>query len=150
MHSLKNVIMFRGILFVLTLLVAACGSSTTGKEISGNGNQINNNPENMPVIEFIRNVHDFGKITEGEIVGITFIFRNTGKSNLVIHEASASCGCTVPRWDKEPVSPGDEGTLEVVFDSSGRTGSQNKSITVRSNAKNAIIILNIKAEVVSK
>ena len=140
--------MFRGVLFFLTILLAACGSAGKGKEISLSGDQSYQDPEKLPVIEFERTVHDFGRITEGEVVGITFIFRNTGKSNLMIIEATASCGCTVPRWDKEPVSPGNEGTLEVVFDTSGRTGLQNKSITVRSNAENTTVILNIKAEVV--
>lgn len=114
---------------------------------SGSGDLLSDDPENKPVIEFVKTVHDFGKIVQGEVVGTTFIFKNTGKSNLIIRDANASCGCTVPRWDEEPVPPGEEGTLEVVFDSSGRIGKQSKSITFHTNADNATTILSIKAEV---
>jgi hypothetical protein len=62
-------------------------------------------------------------------------------------DASASCGCTVPRWSKEPVPPDGKGSLEVIFDSSGREGKQNKSITVSTNASDQNIVLYITAEV---
>jgi len=117
---------------------------------SGNDDILYYNTENQPVIEFVKTVYDFGNVIQGEVVGTTFIFINTGKSNLIIQDANASCGCTVPRWDKEPVLPGEKGSMEVVFDSSGRIGKQNKSITVRTNAENATVILSIKAEVLSE
>jgi hypothetical protein len=139
--------MFRGYLLFSIVFIVSCGSGNKDSVLSGNGGLLSNDPENKPVIEFVKTVHDFGKITQGEVVGTTFIFKNTGRSNLIIHEANASCGCTVPRWIEEPVPPGEEGTVEVVFDSSGRMGIQNKSITVQTNAENATIILSIKAEV---
>lgn len=139
--------MFRGFFLCLLILTISCGSGNKDRVRSGISDLLSDDPEYKPVIEFVKTVHDFGKIVQGEVVGTTFIFKNTGKSNLLIQDANASCGCTVPRWDKEPVLPGEKGTLEVVFDSSGRMGKQSKSITVRTNAKNAKIILSIKAEV---
>jgi hypothetical protein len=61
--------------------------------------------------------------------------------------ATASCGCTVPKYNKKPVAPGDGGTVEVVFDTSGRDGIQTKTVVVQSNAENNLVILRIIAEV---
>jgi hypothetical protein len=93
--------------------------------------------------------HDFGKITEGEKVACVFSFENTGLDDLVIVSATTSCGCTVPEFDDKPISPGGKGTMEVVFDSSGRSGMQTKTITVRSNADKQVMILKITAEVIT-
>lgn len=93
--------------------------------------------------------YDFGKIMEGEKVAHIFAFQNKGPGRLVISSAATSCGCTVPRYDKNPIAPGEWGNLEVVFNSSGRTGIQTKTITVRSNANTRVVILKITAEVIS-
>ena len=93
--------------------------------------------------------YDFGKIAEGEKVAHIFAFQNKGPGRLVISSASTSCGCTVPRYDRNPIAPGEWGNLEVVFNSSGRTGIQTKTITVRSNADTKVVILKITAEVIS-
>ena len=98
-------------------------------------------------ISFDHTEHDFGEIAQGEKVGCIFKYENTGRENLIIQKASGSCGCTVPRWKKEPTPPGGSGQLEVIFDSSGRSGIQNKTITVTSNSSNKITILRIKADV---
>ncbi len=103
--------------------------------------------DGIPQIEFLRDTHDFGKIVEGGIVSYTFQYRNTGKGGLVITSASASCGCTVPKYSKQPVGPGETGKLEVVFDSQGKQGVQNKTIAIRTNAKKGRNILIISAEV---
>ena len=71
----------------------------------------------------------------------------TGDVDLVIASASASCGCTVPKYDKKPVPPSGSGTIEVVFDTSGREGVQAKTVVVLSNAENNIVILRIIADV---
>ena len=99
------------------------------------------------VIVFREYEHNFGKVAEGEKVGCGFIFENKGNANLAILSVSTSCGCTVPKYDKKPVPPGSHGTLEVVFDTSGRTGMQSKTISVRSNATIPVVMLKITAEV---
>jgi hypothetical protein len=101
------------------------------------------------VIIFKEYEHDFGKIIEGEKVASIFTFENKGKGPLVILSVATSCGCTVPKYDTKPIDPGSTGTLEVVFDSSGKTGKQSKTITVRSNALQSTVLLKISGEVIT-
>jgi len=100
-------------------------------------------------ISFKEYEHDFKKITEGEKVAHIFAFENKGPGSLVIESASTSCGCTVPKYDLSPIPAGKGGSLEVVFDSNGRSGIQTKTISVRSNSKTEVVILKITADVVS-
>ncbi|MBC7426614.1 MAG: DUF1573 domain-containing protein [Bacteroidia bacterium] len=93
-------------------------------------------------------IHDFGKIIEGTQAKHVFTFTNTGKEPIVIQNAQASCGCTVPSFSKEPVMPGQTGTITAVFDSNNKEGNFAKTITVSSNA--AVVYLTIKGFVVKK
>jgi len=93
--------------------------------------------------------HDFGKVSEGENLSYTFIFNNKGTSDLIISSATTTCGCTVPKYDKKPIAPGANGNMEVVFDTSGRSGMQTKIITVKSNASVPVVLIKITAEVVT-
>ncbi|MGI6340168.1 MAG: DUF1573 domain-containing protein [Bacteroidales bacterium] len=98
-------------------------------------------------ISFQEYEHDFGKVKEGEKVACVFSFCNTGEGSLVIESVSASCGCTVPKYDKKPVPPGKNGMIEVAFNTAGRSGIQTKTVTVRSNAGTPVVILKLTAEV---
>ena len=102
----------------------------------------------MPVIEFEKDVHDFGRVIQGEKVAYGFKFKNTGKSDLIISKVSSSCGCAVPDFPKVPIKPGESRKIDVKFDSQNRPGFQNKSVTIISNAQPGIQVLRIKAEVV--
>jgi hypothetical protein len=99
------------------------------------------------VINFASTVHDYGTINKGADGSCEFKFTNEGKTPLVLNNVKASCGCTVPSWTKEPVQPGKEGVIKVVYNTAN-VGNFNKSITVSSNAKNAEVILQIKGNVV--
>lgn len=101
----------------------------------------------LPVMEFEQVKHDFGTVVQGEKVAHTFKFTNTGGSNLVISNASATCGCTVPTWSKKPVKPGDQGSVEVVFNSSGRTGSVSKTVNILANTQPNTVQLEVTAEI---
>ena len=81
--------------------------------------------------------HDFGTIMEAKgPVSCTFEFTNTGDKPLVINQAVASCGCTVPEYTKEPVQPGQKGTIKVTYNGTGKfPGHFKKSITIRTNGK---------------
>ena len=104
-----------------------------------------------PVIEFDQTTHDFGKINEADgRVTTIFTFQNTGMTPLVLSEVRASCGCTTPKWTREPVEPGQQGTITVTYNPSGRPGNFNKTITVTSNADPATTRLYIKGEVIPK
>ena len=89
------------------------------------------------------------EVAEGEKISYTFTFDNKGTDKLIITSATTTCGCTVPKYDSKPINPGASGTLEVVFDTSGRSGIQTKTITVKSNASKPIVLLKIIAEVVT-
>jgi hypothetical protein len=135
-----------------TLLFSAMVlSSCTPANNRGNGNiPASEGEKGAGNIVFREYEHDFGKITEGEKVAHIFSFVNNGVGDLVISSASASCGCTVPKYDRKPISPGEGGTLEVVFDSSGRNGVQTKTISVRSNSPAEVVILKISAEIIQR
>ena len=82
---------------------------------------------------FEKDLHDFGQLIDGEKVSYSFKFTNSGNAPLIISNAKGSCGCTVPNWPKDPISPGETGTIDVTFNSSGRIGKQNKAITLTAN-----------------
>lgn len=88
---------------------------------------------------------DFGEVVEGQIVEHDFNFTNVGNEALIIENALASCGCTVPEYSKEAIAPGASGKIKVSFNTTGRTGLQSKSITVNSNARVPQKVLMIKA-----
>ena len=67
-------------------------------------------------IKFDKTTHDFGKFSENSpVVSCVFTFTNIGDAPLVIHQAVASCGCTVPEYTKEPIQPGKKGTIKVTY-----------------------------------
>ncbi|GAB3524777.1 DUF1573 domain-containing protein [Emticicia fontis] len=99
------------------------------------------------VLKFNKEVHDFGKVSEGPLATYSFEVTNTGTAPVVISNAAASCGCTTPEWSKDPIMPGAKSVIKVGYNTSGRPGSFTKTITVTSNAENATVILTIKGEV---
>lgn len=104
------------------------------------------------VITFERTEHDFGKINEADgRVTTVFKFKNEGMAPLVLSNVRASCGCTTPKWTREPIEPGQAGEITVTYNPNGRPGRFQKTITVTSNAlENATAKLYIKGEVIPK
>jgi len=110
-----------------------------------------NGPEDVdqPAITFEESELDFGTIAEGETVKYKFKFENTGDAPLVLTSVTSQCGCTVMKnWPKEPLAVGEEGTIDVEFNSTDRDGQQNKKITVVANTYPAKTQLTIKGVVV--
>ena len=103
-------------------------------------------------IKFEKTSHDFGTFSESSPkVTCVFKFTNTGDKLLVIHQAIASCGCTVPQYPKEPIKPGEGGEIIVTYDGAGKfPGHFKKSITIRTNAKQEIIRLYVEGDMVGK
>jgi hypothetical protein len=133
---------FMAVIMVAALIIGSCGRSQQGTE----KNQLSDTT-GTAMITFNSPEHDFGKVKAGEKVGCIFTYTNTGDADMVITSASASCGCTVPKFDRRPVPPGGSGTIEVVFDTSGREGMQTKTVVVQSNAENNLVILRIIADI---
>lgn len=90
---------------------------------------------NAPIFKFVEETHDFGNIAEGPEGQIDFTFTNVGKEPLIIQQCSASCGCTTPDWTKEPIMPGQKGSIKVKYNTKDRIGSFNKTVYIKSNAK---------------
>lgn len=100
-----------------------------------------------PVISFEHGMYNFGKITQGEKVQYDFKFTNTGKSPLIINEATATCGCTIPEKPKDPIKPGESGVIKVVFNSTGKMGMQDKVVTITSNGNPSTTEVHLIGEV---
>jgi hypothetical protein len=101
-----------------------------------------------PKIVFSELEHDFGTFKESDGTQITtFEFTNNGDVPLVLNSVRASCGCTTPKWTREPVAPGKTGEIQVSYDPKNRPGSFNKSVMIRSNAANGTTVLRIKGRV---
>lgn len=96
-------------------------------------------------IVFDKTTQDLGTFSEDDpVVKCTFTFTNEGNAPLVIHQAIASCGCTVPTYTRMPVKPGESGQMEVTYNGNGKLpGRFKKSITVRTNASEPMVKLYI-------
>ena len=136
--SMKNWIY---ILIIVTIFLYSC--SNTPK--TGTGKYSFNNPisaentnsttdfEDVPTIQLKEKEYNFGVVINGEKVAHIYTFKNVGKTNLLIANVKTSCGCTSPKWTKEPIAPGAEGYIELSFDSTGRLGQQRKTAIIYAN-----------------
>lgn len=103
------------------------------------------------VIKFEKTSYNYGKFTEDHPQTCVFKFTNTGDQPLVIHQAFASCGCTVPTFTKESIAPGKSGEIKVVYNGKGKLpGHFKKTVSVRSNATNSLVRIYIEGEMVEK
>ena len=98
---------------------------------------------NAQEFKFEEETIDYGKIEKASNGERTFVFTNTGDQPLIIEKIKSSCGCTVPKKPSEPVMPGEKGEIKVSYDTK-RVGGFSKSITITSNAKNAVKVIKIK------
>jgi hypothetical protein len=96
--------------------------------------------------QFTEETWDFNKIPKGTPVNHDFTFTNTGKEPIVISNVQASCGCTTPKWPKEPILPGKTAVINVQYNAAN-PGGFNKSITITSNAKTPSKVIYIKGTV---
>lgn len=136
-------------LIVLTVsaLLSAC-NQTAGTNTSA-ATEKNTTGAN-PVLKFDKEIYDFGKIKAGDKVSYDYSFVNTGKSPLIITDAVASCGCTIPSWPKKPINPGQKEAIKVIFDSAGKSGLIDKQITITANTAPAQTLVHLVGEVETK
>ncbi len=163
---------FAVVLFSFFVL-SACTSSTKEEEekvseksdvintVNASEEKQNDAPENKEVVTaapieidgktasfaFDETEFNFGEAKEGDLVKHTFTFTNTGEIPLVIESASASCGCTVPSYPKEPIAPGAKSKIDVEFDTKGKAGVQNKTVTITANTNPSIFTLKLSGTV---
>ncbi len=130
----------------LIILIAFVFGFTTLSTAQTNGN-LTLSTEATPKMEIEKKSHDFGTIEEGVQATVTFTFKNTGNAPLVLNSVKASCGCTTPKWTKEPIAPGAEGTITAIYNSKGRPGNFTKTITVTHNGEGGTEFLTIRGVV---
>lgn len=137
----------------LSLLAACTNQNSTVTENSTDTQELaavaSVDTANAPVFKFEKEVYDFGEIKEGEKVTYDFKFKNIGNSPLIISSATATCGCTIPEYPKEPLAPGAEGLIRVVFNSAGKAGMQNKIVSITANTVPSLTELNILGNVLA-
>lgn len=116
--------------------------------LNANSQTYTKNITDSAKIMFVDTVYDFGTIYEANgKVSHVFEFKNVGGMPLVVLNAKASCGCTVPEWTKTPIDKGGSGTIEVTFNPAKRAGKFNKAITITSNAAGQYSVVYIKGEI---
>lgn len=143
------------------LALVACGDSAQKQQQSKDGllsTDLVNNPQSangldtalyneLPTMDFEDSVHDFGILTEGMKATYGFEFINNGKTPLIVSAAKGSCGCAVAEYPRDPIAPGASGIIQVLFDTYGKSGHQEKSIAVTTNSQRGVHMLYIKADV---
>jgi len=145
------------ILLLVTVFLFSCTEKKTSKastdlvniEASADSSSSHKKSGEAKIL-FEKNSHDFGYITQGEIVEYEFIFTNTGDVDLLIASATASCGCTVPDYPKEPINPGKQGKIKVTFNSELRMDKFLKEIYVTANTEPLVTTLMITGIIKAK
>ncbi|MBK5208719.1 MAG: DUF1573 domain-containing protein [Flavobacteriaceae bacterium] len=139
---------------LLSLAFVSCKENASSKIDSTNLETAKERDAKMSlgsaIIEFDKNEFDFGTINEGDVVEGAFKVANKGKTDLIITDASASCGCTVPEWPKDAIKPGDSAIIKFSFNSRGKRGKQSKTITLKTNTANVTETLRIAGTVTPK
>ena len=123
---------------LLVALFAACSGGDRKSQALSSGTartMAMNDTSRFTTIQWIDSTKDYGKIPEGQKLDVSFRFRNTGTTPLVIERVQPSCGCTVAEQPLEPIAPGAEGLIKASFNSEGRTGINHKSLLVIANTK---------------
>jgi hypothetical protein len=147
---MKKVLIF----LTLSSFFAACNNqnSTVSEKSEQNQAISADSPaiSDYPAFKFEKEMYDFGEIKEGDQVSYNFKFKNIGDVPLIISSASATCGCTVPDYPKEPIAPGAEGIIKVIFNSAGKPGMQNKVVSITANTNPTLTELNILGNVLPR
>ena len=138
--------------FSLAIALAACNQTSTQQQATadtGSKPATTINAATAAAMKFDTEAHDFGKIKQGDKVTYEFKYTNTGKSPLIISDAYASCGCTTPEIEKKPIQPGATSFVKVTFNSAGKSGLQDKLITIVANTVPAENRVHLTGEVLA-
>ncbi len=122
------------LLFLSASVLFSCEIKRKGRISDDAAKQMEKAMHDTTTVQIIDSVYNFGKVVNGDKVEYNFRFKNTGKKALVILDSRASCGCTITEKPEKPVLPGEISFIKVVFNSKGKIGHNEKTITVTSNA----------------
>ncbi|MBX2842840.1 MAG: DUF1573 domain-containing protein [Flammeovirgaceae bacterium] len=138
-------------IFVFGLL--SCNNQKSSEKASGEPSKsevvpVSSEKAEAPVgtsaFKFEETEFDFGKINKGDVVKHAFKFENTGEAPLIISNIQTTCGCTTPKYTKDPIAPGKTGEILVQFNSAGKSGVINKPVTIHANIEGGQTVINIK------
>jgi len=140
--------------FLVSFFIKSCNIDPSKKIKPENltaAEQRSSDVSSFPEISFDFETYNYGEVVDGDLVEVDFNFTNSGKSDLIIFNASASCGCTVPEYPKnENIKPGDTGTIKVMFDTANKPGKQMKTVTLSTNTNAGKKIIRINGFVLNK
>lgn len=144
-----NRILLNTLFAICTAAMVSCNTDNPASKIKSENVQAAQkrdaeSAKGAAVASFDRLVHDFGTIQAGEIIETTFEVTNTGKTDMYILDAKVTCGCTVPKWPKGAIAPGESEDIVVKFNSRGKVGRQSKNITLITNTANGREVVKIK------
>jgi hypothetical protein len=133
----QKIITMKKLLLLPLFLIGAMTASKaqTGAPVTSGMENKNGPIMTMDVLEY-----NFGTIKQGDIVTREYKFKNTGKEPLIINNAVGSCGCTVPDYPKEPIKPNGTGVIKVTFNSAGKMGQQDKTVTLTYDTDKTIVL----------
>jgi len=140
------------ILALSVCLFVACENKqhTDNQTIEDNRKTLKQTANRFPVMTIDTPSVDLGRLMQGDTIIHIYNFKNTGNMPLVLSNVSASCGCTTPSYSKEPVPPGKKGFIAVKFNSKGKEGKLNKTVTAYANTKPTENTVSFKIEVLKK
>ena len=144
-----------GLVLVMSLGMNSCSSTddngTFSSDLVNNPATASSEKSDTELAKMVFEVteQNFGTIVQGESVVKTYRFTNEGKVDMIISSANGSCGCTIPKWPKRPIKPGQSGKIEVVFNSQGKKGKQTKKVYITANTYPVNNVIVLKGEVVA-
>ena len=141
---MKNIFL---VLLAVVLFVSCDSIRRKNKIADDAGLQMEMALKDSTIVLLIDSVYNFGNIKQGQSVSFNFKFKNTGKRALIVTNASASCGCTVPEKPERPIMPGQTSFIKVIFNSTGKSGHQDKNVTVSANTNPSFPTIKLIGEV---
>ena len=141
------------LILFLSIMIAACGADKASKKITAEEVKIAKSKDQkdetqLTKVAFEETTYDFGDIGSKKTVSKKFTISNVGNVPLIISRVKPSCGCTVSKYPKEPVLPGESGTITIRFNPKGRKGKQHKIVTVFANTKEGKHQLSFTANII--
>jgi Protein of unknown function (DUF1573) len=139
------------LVFAFSVFIACENKQRTDNQtIEDNRKALEPTANKFPVMKIDSAQVDLGTITQGDTIMHVYNFKNTGNMPLVLSNVSASCGCTTPSYSKDPVAPGERGFITVKFNSKGKEGKLNKTVTAYANTKPTDNTVSFRVEVLVK
>ena len=124
---------FRNTLIIICLFIfSSCNSCSTSENKVTDKNESVEKKDPGKIV-FVKEIHNFGTLKDGEAVAYSFVFRNAGGAPFKIVKAEKSCGCIDVKYAANTVNPGESSVIEIVFNTSGECGNQIKAVTIETS-----------------